>query len=242
MNYLFRLWYCQLMVQEEFSEGIESPPDPVQAELQARLDALILGKLSDPYMDRSRLGELGDVDDEQLEISNLSTESSEKKRLAKKPDTDHLKPGTVVTAEGEVLPIFGPGDKIVVERNCSFLNDNPWLDTLVYRVVSIDDDTGVITCTDDELNHHAAVSFKSPHQKVFLCPKKGNPFTEGTKKIMAKEALQVPDQQTGEIAPVKKGGRGRPKGAKNRPKDVIQAEKKIKAEEKRAKAAKRSKK
>lgn len=209
--------------------------------LQAKLEAAVLGKLApEPVVpgDDGEDSSSGGGD----QVSNLSSLSIENKRLARRPDTDHLKPGTVQGPDGEIYPLFNAGDKIIVERSCSFLPGNPWLDTYVYEVLSIDDHTGVVQCLDHELGHRSAVSFKSQFQKVFLCPKKGNPFTETAKKLAAKE-----DARRGEAGkdgtpadPQVKKGRGRPKGTKNRPKDVILAEKKKKAEEKKAKRASRA--
>jgi hypothetical protein len=230
------------MVQNDFSECDLEASDPVQAALQAKLDASILGTYGSSATHANNEDTIDeDESSPEVTISNLASGTAEKKRLAKKPDVDHLKPGTITTDEGDIVPLFGPGDKIIVERNCSFLEGTPWLDTVIYRVVAIDDESGLITCLNDELGHNSAVSFKSPHQKVFLCPLKGNPFTEGAKKLMAKESAKEKTPITGNIAVVKSGGRGRPKGTKNRPKAEIQAEKKAKMEIKKQKQAKKMK-
>ena len=208
----------------------ESDPEVSEdSELAKRLAAAVLG--SSGGQNKSPWWEQQEGGDENS--SNLSSAAVEAKRLAKKPDVSHLKPGTVEAPDGEVYPIFKEGDRIVVERSCSFLKGNPWLDTYVYTVDSIDDETGVVRCREEETDHLATVSFKSPHQRVFLCPK-GNPFTETAKKAMAKEKAREPSQESEPSD--KKRGRGRPKGSKNRPRDVIVAEKKAKAA---AKASKR---
>jgi hypothetical protein len=211
--------------------------------LQARLEAAVLGKLV------GESSENLEPEEQQISVSNLSSGAGEARRLARRPDTDHLKPGTVSTGEGEVLPLFNAGDRIVVERCCSFLSGNPWLDTYIYKVVSIDDETGAVKCLDEDTEHHSTVSFKSKFQRVFLCPKTGNPFTETAKKLAAKEEARavakkegLPSRDETPAAPVGKKGRGRPKGTKNRPKEVIMAEKQKKAEEKRVKKARRGKK
>jgi hypothetical protein len=212
--------------------------------LQARLEAAVLGKLV------GESSENLEPEEQQISVSNLSSGAGEARRLARRPDTDHLKPGTVSTGEGEVLPLFNVGDRIVVERCCSFLSGNPWLDTYIYKVISIDDETGAIHCLDEDTEHHSTVSFKSKFQRVFLCPKTGNPFTETAKKLAAKEEARVVAKKEGLAGPdgalqvLREGkkGRGRPKGTKNRPKEVIMAEKQKKAEEKRTKKARRGKK
>lgn len=158
----------------------------------------------------------GDVD------GSLTPEQREAKRLARKPYIDHLDDG-VADVNGERVPLFNVGDRIVVERRISFLTNHPWLDTRVYVVKIIDDETGAVHCTDEEMQHYACVSFKSEHQRIKLAPKKGPIFAR--KKKEEKPKL-VADDGT-----AKK--RGRPKGSKNRSKEVIEAERKAKAEEKR---------
>lgn len=153
----------------------------------------------------------------------LTPEQREQKRLSKRPNIDHLPNGTVVLDDGSILPLFDVGDRIIAERHISFLNGHPWLDTRVYLVKSIDDDTGAVHCFDEELHHYACVGFKHPFTRIKLCPKKGNPF-----KAPKVEKTKV------ELPPGEKKRRGRPKGSKNRPKEIIQAERQAKKEGKAA--------
>jgi len=106
------------------------------------------------------------------------------------------------------------------------LNGCPWLYTLVGKVRSIDDDTGLVTLWDEDSDQRNPmcryVSFKSSLCIFKLAPVRGNPFDA------AKIARVLPPRVPGE----KKRGRGRPKGSKNRPKEVIQAERAARKAEK----------
>jgi len=165
-----------------------------------------------------------EVEDEPNEDGSLTPEQREQKRLARKPNIDHLPDGTVMLDDGSILPLFDVGDRIVVERLASCLIGLPWLDTRVYLVQRINDDTGQVDCIDPEFHHYACVGFKSPHQRFKLAPKKGNPFA-------APKKVQPPKQ---ELAPGEKKRRGRPKGSKNRPKEIIQQERQARKEGKAA--------
>jgi hypothetical protein len=173
-------------------------------------------------------------EDEDLAGAGLTPEQRNARRLARKPSIDHLPPGvrwilgpkdpaTGLCSELQV-PMFDVDDRIVVERYISWALDQ-WLDTKVYRVTSIDDETGHVRCIDEEYNHHATVGFKHPGQTFKLAPKKGNPFTAIKVKNTGVERSDPSGQ------PKK---RGRPKGSKNRPKDVIKQERQAKKEGKAA--------
>lgn len=166
----------------------------------------------------------GEADEQEGESADgtLTPEQREQKRLARKPRIDHLPDGVALLDDGTVLPLFDVGDRIIAERHISFLQGHPWLDTRVYTVTSIDDETGAVHCRDDELHHYACVGFKHPFTRIKLCPKKGNPFR-------APKEIKPPVQPT---APGEKKRRGRPKGSKNRPKEVIEAERQARKEKK----------
>lgn len=146
--------------------------------------------------------------------------------LARRPPIEHLKDAVVRTKlagnEDVVVPLFDVGDRIVVDCRTTWLKGEPWLYTVVGRVRSIDDDTGIVTLFDEEsdprLPQVRFVSFKDNLHILKLAPARGNPFD--VSKI-AKVMKQVVAEQNGE----KKRGRGRPKGTLNRPKEVIAAEK-----------------
>ena len=96
-------------------------------------------------------------------------------RADRRPDIAHLADGVVCGTDtgGIPIPLFDVGSRIVVERTIN----GRWLDTRVYRVKSIDDDTGIVRCWDEECNHHAVVGFKHDGQTFKLAPERGNPFT-----------------------------------------------------------------
>lgn len=173
-------------------------------------------------------------EDEDMSQASMTPEQRKLRRLARRPSIDHLDPGirrvlgpkdpeTGLCSE-ILVPMFDVGERIVVERFLSWATDE-WLDTRIYRVCSIDDETGVVKCIDEEANHHACVGFKHPGQTFKLCPAKGDPFAVPKVKNAGRERSD-PNE------PAKK--RGRPKGSKNRPKDVINAERQAKKEGKAA--------
>lgn len=180
---------------------------------------------SEPELDdrEKPISDAASDEDEEYASASLTPEQREQRRLAKKPKIDHLQDGTATLDDGTILPLFDVGDTIVAERHISFTADHPWLDTRLYTVRSIDDEKGIIHCTDVELVHYACIGFKHPHTRIKLAPKRGNPF-----KAPKVEKVQV------ELPPGEKKKRGRPKGSKNRPKDVIKAEKQAKKEGKAA--------
>lgn len=174
----------------------------------------------------------------QLDLSAevLSVEQRKQWRLARKPRIDHLEDGIAwVMSEPDPetglmqkvpVPLFNVGDRIVVERYLSWA-PTEWLDTRVYLVRDIDDETGFVRCIDVEANHHATVGFKHPGQTFKLCPPKGDPFSAPGRGKIVKNA----GNEMG-LQPKK---RGRPKGSKSRPKEEIAAEKKAREEKKRKK-------
>ncbi len=160
-------------------------------------------------------------EDEPVDDGTLTPEQREQKRLARKPNIDHLPNATVVLDDNSILPLFDAGDRIIAERHVSFLWGHPWLDTRVYTVKSINDEKGEVHCIDDELQHYACIGYKHPFTRIKLCPKKGNPFTVPKVK---NAGAGLPD------ATGKPKRRGRPKGSKNRPKEVIKLERQAKKE------------
>jgi hypothetical protein len=146
----------------------------------------------------------------------LSSAEREKRRLEKKPIIDHLKDAVVTTAEGLIVLIPDVGEKIIIERRASCLKISPWLDTRIYEITKIDDESGLICLWDQELHHHAfsnfidgpklGYRFKIPSAKgsIFMNKKRGRP-----RKNPEKEVTDVPVDAT-------KKRRGRPPGSKNR--------------------------
>jgi len=164
----------------------------------------------------------------------LSPAESERIRLTRKPNIDHLEDGTIKTLAEGVLPLFSNGDRIVAERMASCLPGNPWLDTRVYIVKSIDDETGEVRCVDEELVHYACIGYRSPFTRIKLVPRKmGNPFKVPVKRTPRQVELDAA------VKPGEQKKRGRPKGSKNRSKAEVQAEKQARKAERQEKLAKR---
>ena len=171
--------------------------------------------------------------DPDFEEATLAPEIREQRRLSRKPIIDHLKPGTV-SSEGEVYPTFNIGDRVVVERRSSLLQGNPWLDTQIFTVENIDDDTGIVRGRNEELLRGGFFSFKDELTIVKIAPARGNPFKAAN---IAREEKKAEKKAT--LKPGEKIRRGRPKGSKNRSKDEIKAEKLARKAERDAKKAKR---
>ena len=115
----------------------------------------------------------------------LSPNQAEILRLMNKPKIDHLIDAVYVNPEtGERVPLFEPGDRVVVERHTELLPGFPWLDTRVFTVISFTDDTvrGVVRCLDEELVHYAHLGYKTNLQTWKFAPKKGNPFNNPNKR------------------------------------------------------------
>ena len=156
------------------------------------------------------------------EEANVSDDERRQRWLQRRPNIDHLKPGTVTTVLDGVsttLPLFDVGERIVIDVSTTFLNGNPWLQTIVGKVRSIDDDTGVVTVWDEDTDGRNPmvryVSMKDQLTIFKLAPQRGNVF-DATHVVRVPKAPLMP----GEV----KKGRGRPVGSKNRPKEVIKAE------------------
>ena len=160
-------------------------------------------------------GSLGKTEDILGEAA-LSREQRMARWQSRRPFTEHLLRGTTTLEDGSVLPLFDVGDRVVLDTRTRLLKGDPWLETVVGKVRSIDDDTGLVSLFDEESDPRSPMirwgSFREELQSFFLAPTKGNPF----------EVPAVPKERP---APIEgKRSRGRPKGSKNRPKDVIQAE------------------
>ena len=206
--------------------------------------------------------------EDELEIfsGSLQPDQREKQRLEKKPNVDHFELGIAYDeVSGVYTPLFEPGSKIVAERYASCLPGNPWLDTRVYTVLSVDDpEPGVVHCFEDEVKHHAFLGYSHPHTVIRLWtpPERGkNPFKATTataaqlrqrqhsaptppQDISSGDILVTPGQ-TAESAPNSDVGaqkrRGRKPGTKNRSRAEIIADKAEK-EARRALKKKRGKK
>ena len=125
------------------------------------------------------------------DVDLLSTNDRYKLCNSRKPDISHLDEACDIVGR-DIVPLFAEGDKIVVERN-STLEDGSllWLDTRIYIVKEIDDDTGTCRCIDPELQRQAVVGYKHPDQVFKLHPVKGSPWRNKSssekKRIMKKK-------------------------------------------------------
>lgn len=175
------------------------------------------------------------VDDENdiALATSLTPEQRELRRLANRPSIDHLPDAVSVLPNGDKVPLFDVNSRIVVERYLSWAPQR-WLDTRVYTVLSIDDETGAVKCLDEECNYYATVGFKHLGQNFKLAPKRGNPFNAPKIRREAERA-----ERSAALPPGTPKRRGRPKGSANRPKEQIKAEKEAKKAERRMKKEKR---
>ena len=157
------------------------------------------------------------------------------KAAVNKPDISRL-PEAVVGGVAQ----FKEGDKIVIERYCSFLKGRPYLDTKTYRVVRHDEFTGRLHLFDEQLEQNAIMNWKEGlrHGTVF---KLATGKVDVSTKKKRGRPRKNPVEDVKEVDPnAPKRGRGRPKGAKNRPKDEIKAEKEAKKAAKAEKVRKAS--
>lgn len=186
-------------------------------------------------------------DDDFAYHSGLSPEQKEQRRLSRKPRVDHLADG-VHRSNGLTVALFDVGDRIVVERRTDLLEGSPWLDTLVGKVMSIDDDTGTVSLADEDSDPRLPVrryaSYLSHLHLFKLAPVKGDPFKAPSRVRADAPPTASTAKSPCAASPGDKKGKGRPKGTKNRPKEVVQAEKeqrrKEREEKKRARQARRA--
>lgn len=157
---------------------------------------------------------------------------------ARKPKISHLEDATVVAGD-EVLPLFGIGDRIVIERYAHSLMSTPWLDTQTYLVDDIDDETGDLKLWNADLMQHAMGNFRTgpargdvyklfPKEKGSLAigkRKRGRPKKDRSAETPKSTPTAANSSSApANLAPGQKRKRGRPAGSKNRPKAEIAAE------------------
>lgn len=101
----------------------------------------------------------------EMELQVLSSEERGARRKTLMPDTSLFPPAM---QGGKRL--FEPGDKVIVERHTKLLGSGSmfWLDTHAYTVQSIDDETGVVRCLDEEAGHRSFLSFKDGQHRWFF--------------------------------------------------------------------------
>lgn len=154
-----------------------------------------------------------------------------------KPDISRL-PNAV---DGGVA-LFGPGDRIIIERHATVLKGSPYLDTRTYKVKSLDPDTGNLILWDESLLQWARGNYITgiKEGQVFKLANdlKGSPGRKrrGRPRKNFDAPAPAPVATDTDGNPIKKK-RGRPPGIKNRSKDIIKAEKVARKELKAAKRA-----
>lgn len=138
-----------------------------------------------------------------------------------KPDISRL-PDALVCGK----PVFGPGDKIVVERYATVLAGSPYLDTRTYKVLSVDTGTGKVVLWDESLNQYGSTNYVEGVKAGYVFKMAmGNAVANKKKRGRPRKNPIVPVTEGPKEGGAPKRGRGRPKGSKNRPKEEVRAEK-----------------
>lgn len=88
----------------------------------------------------------------------LQAQAREQRRLASKPNIDHLD-DAVVEKDDKPTCKLTKGQLITIERYASVLANKPWLDTRTYMINSVNQETGELRLWDEELEHHASSNF-----------------------------------------------------------------------------------
>ncbi len=169
---------------------------------------------------------------------NITSDGPAKERLDKRPDISSLEDALERRSDGRLVPRFGPGEKIVIERRSSVLEGNPWLDTQTYVVREIEPDSGVLRLWNPNLHQQALSNFVTGTE--IGCVFKLASIRGGSigKKKRGRPRRDVTGPAPAAVEPPKDGEkkkRGRPKGVKNRSKEVIVAEKAARSAERTAK-------
>lgn len=167
--------------------------------------------------------------DEVDEVKDLlKHEEEHAKDPCKKPAIDHLDDAVVFLSDG--TPVFVPeiGERVIIERYTSLLPGRPWLDTKLYLIRDVDQETGHLSLWDEETQHWVVSNFADGLQSGYrfkLPPDHGRGIPKKKHRRTKEERRQAKEDSWAQMATKKKSRRGRPKGSKNRDKAVIQAEK-----------------
>lgn len=175
-----------------------------------------------------------DDEDEGTSLSNILAP----KRDRSKPVIDHLADAVVRLSDGTPVLVPEVGDNIVIERTATVIEGAPWLDTTIYKIVKVDDETGVITLWDAEKSHNVLDNFRIGYRsgsRVYKVPPVRGKWDAPPPKARINPITTTNPEDPN--APKRK--RGRPPGTKNRSKEVIAAEKTEREAIKRAKRAAR---
>lgn len=145
------------------------------------------------------------------------------------PKIDHLRDAIEINHAGDPIFLLPVGSRLIIERRSGLLNGRPWIDTKVYEIREIDQDSGLLKLWDPETHHHARDNFKAGVKvgsRYKVPPMKGR--WDAPPKIVKVPSSPVVVETGVDGMPVKRG-RGRPAGVKNRPREVIEQEKVIRA-------------
>lgn len=187
-----------------------------------------------PDLDDDGGEELEESVDESF-VPRVSLENHGVAESSQKPDITHLEDAIV----GGTL-LVKVGEKLVLERCASLVDKRYWLDTAVYKILTMDDD-GMMRLLCMETGRRVFDNWKegpSKYSYVYkIPPKKGSFYKQRTKKIKLAPTMcaqkAVPTPVVAETVSSEKK-QGRRKGVPNRPKHVRLAEQKAKAEERLA--------
>jgi hypothetical protein len=147
------------------------------------------------------------------------------------PNIDHLVDAVDVNHQGVASFMLPPGSRLVIERRSGLLQGRPWIDTKVYEVREIDQETGLLKLWNPEARHHARDNFKAGVKvgsKYKVPPAKGK-WDAPPKVVKSPPPVVVQSNGGSEDGQPVKRGRGRPPGVKNRSKEAIAEEKAIRA-------------
>jgi hypothetical protein len=168
----------------------------------------------------------------------MASEAKERARAASKPYIDHLKNAVITNEHGWTHLALRIGERIIVERYATILDHKPWLDTKIYTITAIDEQSGNLSLHDEEFHHNTMSNYLNGSKLGYrfkIPPTRGRWDTKPKLTATGEIKITLPQDPN---APKKR--RGRPAGVKNRPKTEVAAEKAAKREEKKLKAARRA--
>jgi hypothetical protein len=180
------------------------------------------------------------VADEIHDLISLETAEITARLSTPKVNIDRLIDAVVKSDDGTLLFIPDVGEKVIIERYTMCLPGNPWLDTKVYTVRGINDETGDLYLWDEDSKQQAMSNYITGPQRGFTFK---IPAKFGSKNVIVKRRTRRTkverELEAAEKALKPKGRRGRPKGQKNRPKEEIALEKAARAKIQTERAEKR---
>ena len=182
-----------------------------EIEVQEEEDALLSSEEEDDE-------EYEDEVDDELE-SLIDPSGAEAKRVASRPDISFLEDAFEPGFDGQPLPKFTVGGRIVLERYAITLPKRQWLSTSTYMVEDIDYETGGLKLWDPSLQRFELSNWRTAlaqHGFVYkLAPLHGTIGKKRGRGRPRKHPVAPPPAkvETGEVAQKR---RGRPPGSKNK--------------------------